>query len=367
MQILNNLLSNAVKFTHEGGVTLTAKLLGKDHVTIAVQDTGIGMTTKDLANLFTEFYQADTSLTRKYEGTGLGLAITKRLVEAMGGEITVQSLVSEGSTFTVTLLPAAKRAKVASLPVLEGKRKILIIDDDPEIHTLIAENLKETGSEFLRALDGEEGLRLAREARPDVILLDIRMPNKDGWEVLHDLKANTITAGIPVVIMSSVDNKSLGFSLGAADYLVKPVQRDGLFETLARLSIGPGSGYILVVDDDYESAMVVKEALEIRNFTVAVAHNGKQALQTVKQQIPRLIVLDLMMPIMDGFETLAQLRSEPTTKDIPVVILTAKDLNQRERAALDGKIQALFQKGQVSLDQLVTDVQNAITRHPAGV
>jgi signal transduction histidine kinase/CheY-like chemotaxis protein len=381
MQILNNLLSNAVKFTHEGGVTLTATLLDNDRVTIAVQDTGIGMTTKDLANLFTEFYQADTSLTRKYEGTGLGLAITKRLVEAMGGEITVQSLVSAGSTFTVTLPlvaagveadtvtlpPAAKRAKAATLPVLEGKRRILVIDDDPEIHTLIAENLKETGSEFLRAMDGDEGLKLAREARPDVILLDIRMPNKDGWEVLHDLKANTITAGIPVVIMSSVDNKSLGFSLGAADYLVKPVQRDGLFETLARLSIGPGSGYILVVDDDHESATVVKEALEVRDFTVAVAYNGKQALQMVKHQIPRLIVLDLMMPVMDGFETLAHLRSEPTTKDIPVVILTAKDLTQRERAALDGKIQALFQKGQVSLDQLISDVQSAVTRHPAGV
>ena len=379
MQILNNLLSNAVKFTHEGGVTLTAKPVGKAGVTISVRDTGIGMSTKDLANLFTEFYQADTSLTRKYEGTGLGLAITKRLVEAMGGTITVQSRAGEGSAFTVTLPlvaagaeadtvslpPVPKPAKDARTPVLQGKRKVLVIDDDPDIHTLIAENLKETGSEFLRALDGEEGLKLAREARPDLILLDIRMPNKDGWEVLHDLKANTITAGIPVVIMSSVDNTSLGFSLGAADYLVKPVQRDGLFQALARLSIGPGSGYILVVDDDHESATVVKEALEIKDFTVAVAYNGKQALQAVKQQIPRLIVLDLMMPVMDGFETLAQLRSEPATKDIPVVILTAKDLTQRERAALDGKIQALFQKGQVSLDQLISDVQNAITR-PAG-
>ncbi len=381
LQILNNLLSNAVKFTLEGGVTLTAKLVDRNRLTIAVRDTGIGMDAKDLANLFTEFYQADTSRTRKYEGTGLGLAITKRLVEAMGGTIAVESRLGEGSTFTVTLPlvpagakaemvtlpPTPKAAKPAPTPVLEGKRKILGIDDDPEIHTLIAENLKETSSEFLRALDGDEGLRLARDARPDVILLDIRMPNKDGWEVLHDLKANTITAGIPVVIMSSVDNKSLGFSLGAADYLVKPVQRDGLFQTLTRLSIGAGSGYILVVDDDHESAAVVKEALEVRNFTVAVAYNGKQALQLVKQRIPRLIVLDLIMPVMDGFETLAHLRSEPATKDIPVVILTAKDLTQRERAALDGKIQALFQKGQVSLDQLISDVQAAIARRPAGV
>ena len=382
MQILNNLLSNAVKFTHEGGVSLTAGLLDQNRVRMEVRDTGIGMTTKDLANLFTEFYQADTSLTRKYEGTGLGLAITKRLVEAMGGSISVASRLSEGSTFTVTLplVAAGEEAETVTLPpmpgpakaaprpaVFEGKRRILVIDDDPEIHTLIVETLKETGVEFLPALDGDEGLRLAREARPDLILLDVRMPNKDGWEVLHDLKANTITAGIPVVIMSSVDNKSLGFSLGAADYLVKPVHRDGLFQTLNRLSIGPGSGYILVVDDDLESATVVKEALEVKEFTVAIAHNGKQALQAVKQQIPRLIVLDLMMPVMDGFETLAQLRSEPTTKDIPVVILTAKDLNQQERAALDGKIEALFQKGQVSLDQLIDDVQSAITRHPAEV
>ncbi len=382
LQILNNLLSNAVKFTHEGGVTLTARLVDGNRVTIAVQDTGIGMDAKDLTNLFTEFYQADTSHTRRYEGTGLGLAITKRLVEAMGGTIRVESRVGEGSTFTVTLPlvtdgekvesitlpPAAKPAKIAGPPpVLVGKRRILIIDDDPEIHTLIMETLKGTGSEFLRATDGEEGLRLAREARPDLILLDVRMPNKNGWEVLHDLKANTITAGIPVVIMSSVDNKSLGFSLGATDYLVKPVNREGLFDTLARLAIGPGSGYILVVDDDHESATVVKEALEVKNFTVAVAHNGRQALQTIKQQVPRLIVLDLMMPVMDGFELLSHLRSEPVTKDIPIVILTAKDLTQQERAALDGKVQALFQKGQVSLEQLINDVQNAIARPGAGV
>ncbi|MBI2553574.1 MAG: response regulator [Candidatus Rokubacteria bacterium] len=368
MQILNNLLSNALKFTHEGGVTLTAKLVDGNRVTIDVRDTGIGMSTKNLANLFTEFYQDDTSLTRKYEGTGLGLAITKRLVEARSTFSVALPLVAVGAEAEpVTLPPLPAPAKAAPKPVLEGKRRILVIDDDPEIHTLIVENLKETGVEFLRALDGEEGLQLARDARPDLILLDIRMPNKDGWEVLHDLKANTITAGIPVVIMSAVDNKSLGFSLGAADYLVKPVHREGLFQTLNRLAIGPGSGYILVVDDDHESATVVKEALEVKDFTVAVAYNGKQALQAVKQQIPRLIVLDLMMPVMDGFETLARLRSEPATKDIPVVILTAKDLNQRERAALDGKIQALFQKGQVSLDQLISDVQNAISRQPAGV
>jgi signal transduction histidine kinase/CheY-like chemotaxis protein len=381
LQILNNLLSNAVKFTHEGGVTLTAKLVEKDRVTISVRDTGIGMDAKDLASLFTEFYQADTSRTRKYEGTGLGLAITKRLVEAMGGTISVESRVGEGSTFSVVLpvvaasaaaeavvlppMPAAAKATPTAVP--KGKRRILVIDDDPEIHTLIEENLKEADCKFLRALNGDDGLKLAREERPDLILLDIRMPNKDGWEVLHDLKANTTTAGIPVVIMSSVDNKSLGFSLGAADYLVKPVHRDGLFQTLTRLSIGPGSGYILVVDDDHESATVVKEALEVKDFAVALAYNGKQALQAIKQQIPRLIVLDLMMPVMDGFEMLAHLRSEPTTKDIPVVILTAKDLTQSERAALDGKIQALFQKGQVSLDQLISDVQSAISRHPAGV
>ncbi|MBI4587901.1 MAG: response regulator [Candidatus Rokubacteria bacterium] len=380
LQILNNLLSNAVKFTHEGGVTLTAALAANGRVLIAVRDTGIGMDAKELSNLFTEFYQADTSRTRKYEGTGLGLAITRRLVEAMGGTIGVESRLAEGSTFTVTLpavaagplaetvtLPPPTPARVTPRPAFKGPRKILVIDDDPEIHTLITENLKDTGSTFLRALDGDAGLKVARETRPDLILLDIRMPNKDGWEVLHDLKANTITAGIPVVIMSSVDNTALGFSLGAADYLIKPVNRDGLSQTLSRLSIGPGSGYILVVDDDEESAAVVKEALEVKNFRVAVASNGKQALQAIAQQLPRLIVLDLMMPVMDGFELLAHLRGEATTKDIPVVILSAKDLTPSERAALDGKIQALFQKGQVTLDQLISDVQSAITRHPAGV
>jgi signal transduction histidine kinase/DNA-binding response OmpR family regulator len=388
LQILTNLLSNAVKFTHEGGVTLTARLLNPGRFSLEVRDTGIGMDAKDLSNLFTEFYQADTSRTRRYEGTGLGLAITKRLTEAMGGSISVESRLGEGSAFTVflplvatggtadtvTLPPVPKAAKVAAAAAAAAAapapgpsgRRILIIDDDPEIHTLIAESLKDSGSQFLRALSAEEGLELARDARPDLILLDIRLPDKDGWEVLHDLKANTVTARIPVVIMSSVDNKSLGFSLGAADYLVKPVRRDDLFQTLTRLSIGPGAGYILVVDDDHESATVIKDALEVKDFTVAVAYHGKQALQAIRQQAPRLIVLDLMMPVMDGFATLAALRADPATKDIPVVILTAKDLTPRERQALDGKILALFQKGQVSLEQLISNVQTAIARTRAG-
>jgi signal transduction histidine kinase/DNA-binding response OmpR family regulator len=375
LQILNNLLSNAVKFTERGGVTLTAGVAEDDRVVISVQDTGIGMSPDDLPQLFTEFYQADSSHTRRYEGTGLGLAITKRLTEALGGSVSVQSEVGIGSTFTVTLpvvapgaqaaRPAPARLAAGAPAATEGQRTILVVDDDPETHLLMAEGLKPVHARFLSATTGAEGLELARRERPDLILLDVRLPDRQGWEVLHDLKGDAATADIPVIVVSVVDRESLGFSLGAADYLVKPVNWDLLFKVLTRLGIVPEAGDLLIVDDDPESIRLMRRTLEARGFTVVEAHDGRQGLAAARERRPGLILLDLMMPVMDGFDTLQHLREDPRTADVPVVVLTAKDLTDEDRDRLGGKVQALFQKQRVPLEHLVNEVRSIVWHRAA--
>ena len=375
LQILTNLLSNAVKFTERGGVTLTARAADGDRVVLTVQDSGIGIGSDDVPKLFTEFYQADSSRTRRYEGTGLGLAITKRLVEALGGTVSVQSELGVGSTFTAVLPVAAPGAQAELAPRRapaapgaraggDGERTILVIDDDPETHLLVTENLKPVHARFLSASTGAAGLALARREHPDLILLDVRLPDRQGWEVLHDLKADPATADIPVIVVSVVDRESLGFSLGAADYLVKPVNWDQLFKVLGRLAIVPEVGEVLVVDDDGETRQLMRRTLEGKGFTVAEASDGRQALAAVRERRPSLVLLDLLMPVMDGFDTLTHLREDPRTADLPVVVLTAKDLTDDDRDRLGGKVQALFQKQRVPLDQLVTEVRSIIWQRP---
>jgi signal transduction histidine kinase/DNA-binding response OmpR family regulator len=369
LQILNNLLSNAVKFTEQGGVTLTAGGATGDRVVITVQDTGIGMSAEDLPQLFTEFYQADSGRTRRYEGTGLGLAITKRLVEALGGGVSVQSEVGVGSTFAITLpvvAPGAQAERPAPVAAAgpaagpDGQRTILVIDDDPETHLLVTENLKPIHARFLSASTGAEGIEAARREHPDLILLDVRLPDRQGWEVLHDLKADPGTADIPVIVVSVVDRESLGISLGAADYLVKPVNWDLLFRVLTRLAIVPDAGDILVVDDDAETLSLMRRTLEAKGFKVVEAHDGRQALAAARERRPGLILLDLMMPVMDGFDTLQHLREDPRTAAVPVVVLTAKDLTDEDRDRLGGQVQALFQKQRVPLDALVSEVRSIV-------
>jgi signal transduction histidine kinase/DNA-binding response OmpR family regulator len=376
LQILNNLLSNAVKFTERGGVTLTARSADGDRVVITVQDTGIGMSADDVSKLFTEFFQADSSRTRRYEGTGLGLAITRRLAEALGGAVSVQSEVGVGSTFIVTLpvvapgaqaglpAPAASAAGAPAGP--DGQRTILVIDDDAETHLLMAENLKPVHARLLSASTGAAGIEMARREHPDLILLDVRLPDRQGWEVLHDLKADPGTADIPVIVVSVVDRESLGISLGAADYLVKPVNYDLLFKVLTRLAIVPETGDVLIVDDSEETLELMRRTLENKGFKVVEARDGRQALAAARERRPGLILLDLMMPVMDGFDTLQHLREDPRTAAVPVVVLTAKDLTDADRDRLGGKVQALFQKQRVPLDHLVSEVRS-IVWHRSGL
>jgi signal transduction histidine kinase/CheY-like chemotaxis protein len=373
LQILNNLLSNAVKFTRQGGVTLTARAVGGG-VVIAVQDTGIGIAAADVPKLFTEFYQTDSGKAREFDGTGLGLAITRRLSEALGGGVTVTSEAGVGSTFTVTLpivAPGAETEAAAAAATREaeqaagqrrvgGQPTILIVDDDQATHRLMAENLKPLGARFLTATTGAAGLQAARTEHPDLILLDIRLPDRQGWEVLHDLKVDPVTVDIPVIVVSVLDREALGFSLGASDYIVKPVNWDQLYKVLGRLGIGPAGGDILVVDDDPESVALLRRALESRGFGVRAAADGAEGLAAARAQRPGLVVLDLMMPVMDGFDALAHLRSDPATRDVPVLVLTAKDLTDGDRARLGGQADALFQKHRIPIEQLVSEVRARI-------
>ncbi len=377
LQILNNLLSNAVKFTDRGGVTIGARCVDPGHVALTVRDTGIGIDAKDLGYLFTEFYQTDASQARRQEGTGLGLAITRRLAEALGGGVAVESAPGVGTTFTVTLpltAPGAEAAAaemaapaVAAAPRDRSEQAtILVIDDDPTTHVLVAEQLKAIGARFLEASTGEAGLRLAALATPDLIMLDIRLPDRHGSEVLHDLKANPVTAAIPVIVISVVDKESLGFSLGAVEYMVKPINWDHLFDALGRLGIAPDRGDVLVVDDEPTTRDLVRRVLSTRGFAVREAGNGEEALAAVRHRRPGMMVLDLMMPVLDGFDTLTALRADPRTADLPVVVLTGKHLTDDERTKLSGKVHALFEKDHVPLEALVVEVSQVLRRRVEG-
>src|SRR5262249_14160841 len=227
-------------------------------------------------------------------------------------------------------------------------------------HRLMTENLKPLGARFLAAATGAAGLEAARAEGPDLILLDIRLPDRQGWEVLHDLKADPATADIPVVVVSVVDREALGFSLGAAEYVGKAVNWDQVYKVLGRLGIAPASGEVLVVDDDPESIALMRRALESRGFAVRAAADGMQGLAAARDQRPGLILLDLVMPVMDGFDALAHLRSDPKTSDVPVLVLTAKDLTDGDRARLEGKADALFQKQRIPIDQLVGEVRSRL-------
>jgi signal transduction histidine kinase/CheY-like chemotaxis protein len=359
-QALLNLLSNANKFTDHGTITIDAREGqedGHDWVSIAVTDTGIGMTAEQMSRLFQEFSQADASTTRKYGGTGLGLAISKRFCQMMGGDITVESAVGSGSTFTIRLprmahsdetLVTGARGQVSAQdahPAAEDQQEalILVVDDDATVRELVERHLQRAGFAVVTARGGQEGLRLVRELRPAVVTLDIMMPDLDGWTVLAAIKGDPALSGTPVVLMSIVDQKNRGYALGAADYLVKPVDRAKLVETLTGIC-GATAGRVLLVDDDEVVRRSVRQALEPIGWQVTEAENGQAAIESLTAARPDIIILDLMMPKMDGFEFLDELRGRPDWQGIPVVIITAKDLTDEDRNRLNGGVERIIQK-----------------------
>ena len=370
-QCLFNLLSNAAKFTERGSVTLAVERQdrgGRAWVVLTVRDHGIGMTPEQLAKLFQPFAQAEASTARRFGGTGLGLSVTRHLCRMMGGDIEVESEEGTGSTFTIRL-PRDARApeeeedvSLESLPVPEatGATTVLVIDDDPAVRELLQRLLNREGFRVVTAADGEEGLRLARTLRPDVVTLDVIMPGMDGWTVLAALKADAAVADIPVVMLSIVDDRNLGYSLGAVEYLNKPVDRDRL-RTILQKYVRELPHPVLVVDDDPAVREMLERQLVKEGWVVDGAENGRIALERVAERPPQLILLDLMMPEMDGFQFLAELRKREECRSIPVIVVTARELSAEERAFLNSNVQEILQKGATSREELLEDVRQLVS------
>ncbi len=362
-QSLINLLSNAAKFTKDGVVKLslarTQGADGKGVFTFTVRDSGIGMTDEQIGRLFQAFTQADTSTTRNYGGTGLGLTITKHFCTMLGGGIAVHSKPGEGSVFTVTLPDGGKPDAAAAAdhgPAMSGSvsgRKILIVDDDPAVHDVLRITLAKEGYRLLHAYDGTEALDLVRKHRPDVITLDVMMPRVDGWSVLSELKSDPDLASIPVIMVTIVDERTMGYSLGASEYMTKPVDRTRLVELVRRFTAQTQDETVLVVDDDADVRAIVKATVEKAGLKTAEAVNGQAALDWLAAHPrPALVLLDLMMPVMDGFAFLERVRANPATKAVPVVVLTAKDLTESERRQINERTMLVLTKGAQPLSSL---------------
>jgi CheY-like chemotaxis protein/anti-sigma regulatory factor (Ser/Thr protein kinase) len=374
-QALFNLLSNASKFTEQGAITLAVArevVDGVSWITFRVTDTGIGMTAEQLANLFQAFTQADASTTREYGGTGLGLVITRRFCQMMGGDVTVESAVGEGTTFTIRLPatvggPPAPEAPPAEAPAGRGETApestVLVVDDDAASRELLENFFRKEGFAVVSAGSGPEGIRLARELRPAVITLDVMMPGMDGWAVLTQLKADPALADTPVIMVTIVDDRNLGYALGATDYLTKPVDRERL-AALARKYRGPGArDRVLIVEDDASTRAMLRKTLERDGWEVAEAENGLRGLEEVARRRPSLILLDLMMPEMDGFAFVTELRATEEGRRLPIVVLTAKDVTPEERRRLTGSVEVILQKGAASRETLLAEIRTLVRAH----
>jgi len=369
-QVLLNLLSNATKFTRNGVISLQVEREGgsaeDDWVVFRVQDSGIGMTPEQLGRVFEAFSQAEETTARDYGGTGLGLAITRQFCEMLGGVIHAESQPGTGSTFEVRL---PVRAPLAAHDADErtadrgtGATTVLVVDDDAAARDLVSRFLRREGFRVLTAATGEQALRLAGEQLPDAITLDVIMPGMDGWEVLHALKADTTLSDIPVILLTITDDHNLGYALGAAEYLTKPVDWGRLATVLERFETG-GSPIAMVVDDDAYARDMASRALERAGWRVRNADNGRAALAALTafaSDTPSLILLDLMMPEMDGFEFVASLHEKPEWRAIPIIVITAMDVSAADRARLGGGVARIFQKGAYHLSDLIEEIRRIV-------
>ena len=417
-QIVLNLLSNAAKFTPTGKIILAAKQDG-DNLRISVSDTGIGISAEALPRIFKEFQQADNTTTRQYGGTGLGLSISRNLARLLGGDITIESELGKGSTFTLvipiryrskSLHPSDDSLRLSSdrepSPALPGtvrqdrcapgahlpreqvpgsvdqtqgkpapvqvtvpqpepgstKKRILVIDDDPDAVYILQENLNQQEFEIIGRLNGQDGLRAAREEQPQAILLDIVMPGTDGWQVLHDLKADPSTSNIPVVLHTIVDNKALGFQLGAAAYLLKPLDavevRDALHHVIGSNIRLPK--HVLVVDDDPNVVDMLRQSLPESDFSLESALDGEAGLRAIEAKRPDIVLLDLIMPHLDGFGVIESLRANPQTRDLPIIVISAKELTAAEIARLKETVSLVMKKQGFEGEKLVDEINNVL-------
>lgn len=375
-QILFNLISNASKFTENGKITLEVvrdKTDTKEYIKFIVADTGIGITPEQMQHLFKEFTQADSSTTRKYGGTGLGLAITKKFCEMMSGDISADSEYGKGTRFTVRIpvevkAPESKPKPVAAPPpapkptwiASPTQDTVLVIDDDPEVLDLMSRFLQKEGFNVVTAPSGEEGLKLAQQIKPKAITLDVMMPQMDGWAVLTALKSNPEVASIPVIMLTMVDEKNMGYALGVSDYMTKPIDKDHLVTILRKYRCAHPPCPVLVIEDDVTTQEMITRMLQKEGWRVYTAGNGKVGLEKVAENMPALILLDLMMPEMDGFEFVNELRKNILWRSIPVVVVTSKDLTAEDRERLDGHVQRILQKGAYSRDALLSEIRDQV-------
>ncbi len=365
-QVVLNLLSNAAKFTDIGEIAINLTTEGRTLV-IEVEDTGCGIAAEDLPNVFQKFRQVDGSRSRRKGGTGLGLAIVRELSRVLDGDVHVESVLGRGSTFRVVLPDCVEQApataqKSDSPSDLPAGAQVLVVDDDPLIQQLVRRKLEDEGFEVIVAADGHEGLLTARREHPIAIILDIHLPHIDGWSVLSRLKSDDELKHIPVIILSIEEDRNRGFSLGAFDYLIKPVEPTTLVEVL-RGAIAPEEGEVLVVDDDADTRAMVSRRLRSEGFTVSEAVDGADALVRVRVSPPALMVLDLIMPNVDGFEVLARVRNQG--HEFPVVVLSGKDLNQNESDSLRDGLARIIRKNGDSTEQVVEQVKAHVVRRRA--
>jgi signal transduction histidine kinase/DNA-binding response OmpR family regulator len=369
-QILFNLLSNSAKFTSKGSILLSSSYdRDLENVTFTVTDTGIGMTEEQIGGIFEAFSQADASTTRDYGGTGLGLAITKRFCSMLGGDVSVTSEPGKGTEFRVVLPlnlpdkapPESTEPTSDSVQPTAGKALVLVVDDEPTACDLMNRYLVQEGYAVIIATSGEDCLRLAREMRPDVITLDVMMPEMDGWTVLSRLKASKELASIPVVLVTSLDESNLGYTLGAADYINKPVDRGALAALLQRYVDTASSDVVLILEDHIETRMLLRRGVEKAGLRAIEAADGREGLQRLSEVAPAVILMDLMMPGMDGFEFLEELRAQARWRSIPVIVITSKDLSQEEWRQLNQVAQKVMQKGTYSREELSEEIEMLIS------
>jgi signal transduction histidine kinase/DNA-binding response OmpR family regulator len=367
-QVLFNLLSNAVKFSPaDQPITIRARFLGsEDHdgeIVVSVEDRGIGIDAKNHGVIFEEFRQVDASVKREFGGTGLGLALVRKFVELQGGNVRVESAAGSGSTFSFTL-PVRSRAAVVSrsqeVEPFEQRvaDRVLVVEDDANAYELISAALGSAGYLAIRARHGEEALKLARISKPIAVTLDLVLPGLDGWEVLKRLKNDVTTRDIPVVIISMVENRELGVALGADDYFVKPVDRERLLERLRQIVSGRQQRpRLLLIDDDASVHALLEEELTSLGYAIENAFSGEDGLRAAADRSPDVIILDLMMPGMSGFEVADELKENPLTANIPILVLTSKDLTNDDRRELQSKVTTFVQKGKSARDQLVREIR----------
>ena len=371
-QIILNLLSNACKFTKSGNVKLQVAMAlhqRQQFLEIAVIDTGIGMTAEQMSRLFEEFSQADASTERQYGGTGLGLSITHRLCQMMGGDVTVSSEPGKGSTFTVRLPfaaggvaepPAARAAKAAAAE--PGRDYVLVIDDDETARELIADCLAQAGFAVITAANGVEGLKRAKEYHPIAITLDVIMPDIDGWTVLAALRGDPELADIPTVMATIVDERRHGMTLGAVGYLTKPIDREKLVGLIAKYRAPSGPTRVLVVEDDAMQRERIRSWLGPQTWLLIEAENGRVALDRLRECIADVIILDLMMPEMDGFQLVAEMQKHPVWNQIPIIVVTARDLTVEDHARLNSGIEMVLRKETFSPTTLIERVRQVVAK-----